>query len=603
MKVNIDTLRDTFKIGYEQFEDSRKEAKIINNYYHNRQYTDEQLEILRRRGQPAETFNLIKTFTRLLLGYYSTVVNTVKVYPKQQNDIITASILNDIVDYIFRSNSFITEAEKIKTDLILNGLMCSYVDVEELPETDEFNRPKYTINIHHVPIYELVLDPMSKLDDYSDARFIHRFKWVSREELKRLFGKDSIPDDYNPYQNYLNQLDTDFDNYYNDRFIGYSKQYDAFQLVHSIMFDDNGDTWSVYWAGELIFQKEKITYKEVKNPYRIFKLHNNTNKAEYYGIFRDIIETQNAVNQAIIKLQLLVNTQKVFVEEGAVENLKKFSDAVNRVNAVIPVKELSGIKVENLSADALQQYKIIDSALSRIQRILSINDSFLGMAYASDSGVKVERQQRASITALRYLTLAIEQFYRLLGWDIVNLIKQYYTFHDIIRVADQTNTERWIEINAPEMVPAGMNQQGQPIMQPVLEQYTNPATGEPYADKNGNMVMAPIPTRDTELEFTRADIDVDSVAYNDEIDKNRLLIEQFLSGPLGQMLSQANPAGFFKAGALALKETRTKYSLELAGILEQTANTLTMQQQAMMQTGNAVGQERPKSTSNQQSGL
>lgn len=601
MKVNIETLKDTFKIGYEQFEESRKEARRVSDYYHNKQYTPEQLEVLKRRGQPAETFNIIKTFTRLLLGYYSTVVNTIKVYPKQQDDIITAGILNDIVDYIFRSNSFITEAEKIKTDLILNGLMCSYVDVEELPETDEFNRPKFKININHVPIYELVLDPMSKLDDYSDARFIHRFKWVSREELKRLFPDYEIKS--NPYEDYLNQLDTDFEEHYKDRFIGYNKQYDAYQLVHTIITDDDGETWSVYWNYDII-QKEKITFKEVKNPYRIFKLHNNTNTAEYYGIFRDIIETQNAINQALIKLQLLVNTQKVFVEEGAVENLKRFSDAVNRVNAVIEVKELSGIKVENLSSEAAQQYQIIDAALSRIQRILSINDSFLGMAYASDSGIKVQRQQAASITALRYLTLAIEQFYRLLGWDIVNLIKQYYTYHDIIRIADQSNTVRWVEINAPEMVPAGINPQtGEPIMAPVLEPYINPANGEPYVNKNGNMVMAPVPTKDSDLEFTRADIDVDSVAYNDEAEQNRLLIEQFLSGPLGQMLSQANPAGYFKAGALALKETKTKYSMELANILEQTANSLSLQQQAAMQTGNAVGQERPKSTSNEQSGL
>lgn len=601
MKVDIETLKDTFKIGYEQFEESRKEAKRVSDYYHNKQYTPEQLEVLRRRGQPAETFNIIKTFTRLLLGYYSTVVNTIKVYPKQQDDIVTAGILNDIVDYIFRSNSFITEAEKIKTDLILNGLMCSYVDVEELTETDEFNRPKFKININHVPIYELVLDPMSKLDDYSDARFIHRFKWVSREELKRLFPDYEIK--ANPYQDYLNQLDTDFEEHYKDRFIGYNKQYDAYQLVHTIITDDNGDTWSVYWNDDII-QKEKITFKEVKNPYRIFKLHNNTNTAEYYGIFRDIIETQNAINQALIKLQLLVNTQKVFVEEGAVENLKRFSDAVNRVNAVIEVKELSGIKVENLSSEATQQYQIIDAALSRIQRILSINDSFLGMAYASDSGIKVQRQQAASITALRYLTLAIEQFYRLLGWDIVNLIKQYYTYHDIIRIADQTNTVRWVEINAPEMVPAGMNPQtGEPIMAPVLEPYINPANGEPYTNEQGNMVMAPVPTKESDIEFTRADIDVDSVAYNDEAEQNRLLIEQFLSGPLGQMLSQANPAGYFKAGALALKETKTKYSMELASILEQTANSLSLPQQAAMQTGNAVGQERPKSTSNEQSGL
>ena len=591
MKLNIETLQDTFKFGYEQFEDSRKESNLVMDLYHNRQYNAEQLEILRRRGQPAETFNVIKTFSRLLLGYYSTIVNTVKIVPKKQSDIITAGVLNDIVDYVFKQNNFIAEAEKIKLDLLLNGIMCAYVDVEELQETDEFNRPKFKINMQHVPIYELVLDPLSMRDDYADARFIHRFKWVSEETIVKIFGKDKLKE-LHEYENTLNQQDTEFDKYFRDRFVGYHNVYNAYLLVHSIMVDDDNKIWSVYWAGDTILDKSEITYREVKNPYRIYRLHNNNVKAEYYGIFRDIIETQNSMNQALIKLQLLANAQKVFVQESSIDNLKEFTDAVNRVNAVIPVKDLAGVKVENLSQDVLEQYKIIDAALMRIQRILSVNDSFLGMAYASDSGSKVEIQQRASITALRYLTLAIEQFYRLLGWDIVCLIKQYFTFHDVMRIADQSNSVRWIEINKPMMTPDG----------PVMEIARDPGSGQPMADPNGQIILSPMPTAETDIEFTDADIEVESVAYNDEIDKNRLMIEQFISGPLGQMLSQANPAGFFQVGALALKETKTKYSMEIASILEQTAMGMSMMQQQAMATGNAVGQERPKSTSNETSG-
>lgn len=593
MKINIETLQDTFKFGYEQFETSREESNLVMDLYHNRQYTPEQLNVLNRRGQPAETFNVIKTFSRLLLGYYSTIVNTVKIVPKQQDDIVTAGVLNDIVDYIFKQNNFVAEAEKIKLDLLLNGIMCAYIDVEELQDTDEFNRPKYKINMQHVPIYEIVLDPMSMRDDYSDARFIHRFKWVSEETITKIFGKDAL-NKLHEYENTLNQNDTEFDKYFRDRFVGYHAQYNAYLLVHTILVDDDNKIWSVYWAGDTILDKREITYREVKNPYRIYRLHNNNVKAEYYGIFRDIIETQHAMNQALIKLQLLANAQKVFVQESSIDNLKEFSDAVNRVNAVIPVKDLAGVKVENLSQDVLEQYKIIDAALMRIQRILSVNDSFLGMAYASDSGSKVEIQQRASITALRYLTLAIEQFYRLLGWDIVCLVKQYFTFHDVIRIADQSNSVRWLEINKPQLDPVTGG--------PVMEIYNDPGSGKPMADENGNIILSPMPTKETDIEFTEADIEVESVAYNDEIDKNRLIIEQFLSGPIGQMLSQANPIGFFQISALAMKETKTKYSMEIASILEQTAMGMSQMQQQMMATGNAVGQERPKSTSNETSG-
>lgn len=121
MRTDIESLRDSFKISYESFKSSRFEAAKVIDYYHNNQFTQQQLQILKQRGQPAETFNLIKTFGRMLLGYYSTVVNTVRVVPANPNDTITASLLNDIANYIMESNNFNMEGDKIKLDIMLTG--------------------------------------------------------------------------------------------------------------------------------------------------------------------------------------------------------------------------------------------------------------------------------------------------------------------------------------------------------------------------------------------------------------------------------------------------------------------------------------------------
>lgn len=603
MKIDIETLKDTFKISYDTFKDSREEALKVLDLYHNRQYTDTQLLTLANRGQPAETFNVIKMFARMLLGYYSTVVNTVKVNPQQTDDILTAAILNDLVSYVFESNSFNSEGDKIKLDCILTGLMASYVDVQKSGEFDEFGRPKYDIKIHHVPSIELAIDPMSMLDDYSDARFIHRFKWVAKEAAKNLFGEKLIKE-LDSYHNHLNIDEAEFTKYFNDEFRGYYKVFDNYLIVHTIIKDDNDKTWSIYWSSDTILSKKEITYKEVKNPYRLHKLH-SSNKAEYYGMFREIVETQHAINQALVKIQLMVNTQKAFVEIGAVENLASFTDQFNRVNAVIPVKSLAGIKIENLTREVLDQYTIIDRALDRIQRILSINDSFLGMAYASDSGTKVKLQQNASVVALRYITSKVEQFYRLLGWDIMNLVKQYFTAHDVIRIADNYEGMKWVEINKPIQLPTGrVLPNGMPEMQYALEEVIDPETNKPMVDMNGNIIMAPIPYRETEIAFTKADITVESVAYNDEDERNRLMLEQVLNGPMGNMLSQVNPAGYFRIANLAVKNIKNKYTLEISSILEETAQMLlggNPATQAMMQ-GQVAGQMTPTKAVNNSGG-
>lgn len=604
MKIDIETLKDSFQLGHDSFEESRKEALKVMDLYHNRHYTDAQLAILNTRGQPAETFNVIKMFGRMLLGYYSTVINTIKVNPAQFDDIQTAAILHDLVNQTFRVNNFVSEGDKIKLDCILTGLMCSYVNVSKTGETDEFGRPKYKIEINHIPAMEIVMDPMSRLDDYSDARYIHRFKWMAKEQVIKQFGKEKTAK-LQEYDNHVNIDEAEFEYTYNIRFQGRYRQYENYLVVHTIITDDKDKTWSIFWSGDYILSKKEITYKEVKNPYRVQKL-NTSNKVEHYGIFREVIETQNAMNQALIKIQTMVNTQKAFVETTAVDNIANFTNQFNRVNAVIPVKNLAGIKIENLTREVLDQYTIIDKALDRIQRVLGINDSFLGMAYASDSGTKVKLQQNASVVALRYVTSKVESFYRLLGWDIMNLIKQYYTAHDVLRIADTYEGQKWLEINQPLMIPTGnINPQtGQPEMRPVYEEVLDPETQEPIVSEDGSIVMAPIPTRGTEIAFTKADIEVDTVAYNDEDERNQVMIEQFLNGPIGNMLSQINPVGYFKASELSIKNIKSKYSMEIGAILNETAQMLggNPQMQQQMQQGQVAGQQSPQQAINQQGG-
>ena len=600
MKVDIETLKDTFKIGYEAFESSRKEANEVWEMYHNRQYTSEQLAILAERGQPAETFNVIKLMSRMLLGYYSTIVNTVRIYGANESDVDTAKLLNDTVNYVFRKNRFDLEGDKVKLSAIIAGLMVSYCEVRDSGKRDEFGRPINSITTHHVAESEVVLDPMSTRDDYSDARWLHRFKWIPGETVERIFGKEALAK-LEAYHNHLEIAEADFEFRYDDQFQGRYRVFDNYLIVHTVIEDDDGKRWSIYWSGDEILKKSEITHKECRWPYRVQRLH-TSDKPEYYGIFREVVESQKAINQALIKIQLMVNTHKAFVEEGAVENLAEFTAAFNRVTAVIPVKSLNGIKVEHMTREVQDQYIVIDKALDRIQRILSINDSFLGMAYASDSGRKVKLQQNATIMALRYLTSRIEAFYESLGWDIANLIKQYFTAHQILRIADEVAGSRFIELNKPMEIWTGQfDAQGQPIYEVAFEEVLDPATQEPMVDEEGNLIMAPIPESSTEFTFTDFDVIIESSAFNDEDEKAQLMLETVLGGPGGQLLAQVNPAGYFKTYSLAMKSMKTKYSPNISQIFEETAAMLSGDPNAamaasMMASGN-FNAEQPLSQS------
>lgn len=573
MKANIQDLRDSFKIGYEAYEASRKEANHVWDLYHNRQYTPDQLAALTNRGQPPETFNIVKLFARMLVGYYSTVVNTVVVLPEHYRDTTTATVLNDTLNNAFERNRFDILGDSIKLGGLVSGILCCYVNVKNTGKFDEFGRPIRELDLAHVPDNQVVLDPMSEQDDYSDARFLHRFKWVTKDALVKLVGKAKV-EELDAYSNFLNIDEADFEFNYGDEFAGQYRVHDNYLVVHSVLEDGKGKRWSCLWSGDKMLKKEEITFKETKWPYRVQRLH-SSNKTEYYGIFREVIESQNAINQALLKLQLMVNSEKAYVQDGSVENLDEFTRAFNRVNGVIPVKKLAGIQIEQLTREVLDQYTIIDKSFDRIQRILGINDSFLGMAFASDSGRKVKLQQNATIMSLRYITARIESFYQSLGWDMANLVKQYYTAHQVLRVTDEASGMRWVEINKPMQRPTGqIGPDGQPIMEPILLPEEDPATQEIMQDDEGNIILAPVPEEETEIAFTDFQIKVESNSYNDEDEKSQLLLETVMSGQIGQMTAQVNPVGFFQMASLALKGMKTKHSPELTRILEQTAAKL-----------------------------
>jgi len=593
MKIDIELLKDTFKLGYNTYLPSRIEANEVDDFFHNRHYTDEDQFILEERGQPKETFNIIKLFNRQLVGYYSTVINAIQAKPVQYSDVEIASLLNDTIAYTLRKNSFSNEGDKIKSDGFLSGLFCCYTDVVKTGKRDSFGRPIYDIIIEHVPSYQIVLDPMSSRSDYKDGRWIHRWKWLPKDSMIKLFGKAKV-DELTENFNHLDTDESEFSFTYGEEFQGTYKVFDNYLLLHTIIADEKGELWSVHWCGDTELKKVKVSYKESVNPYRVVKLADSS-KAEYYGVYHEVLESQKAINQAVIQIQLMVNSDKAFVQEGAVRDLDEFRKSFNRVNSVTSVVNLQGIKIENLSSDIIQQYTVIDKAFDRIQRVLGINDSFLGMAFASDSGRKVKLQQNASITALRYITTKLETLYQLIGTDITNLVKQYYTANQILRIADETVGDRWIEINKPLMIDRGMGPA------PVYEEVINPETGEPETNENGSILLSPINDMRSEFTYTDVDIEIETNAYNDEDEKNQLMLETMLSGAIGNALMTVNPAGYMKAASLSIRSMKSKHSFDISSILDQTAAMLTPQPQMQENLGSGGpqngSQQQPRSES------
>lgn len=448
MKTDIKTLQDTFEAWYSINEKSRKEASLVLDMYNNRQWAAEQLLELDYRGQPKETFNIIKLMTRTLVGYYSTVVNKAVIEPRSYDNITKATMLNDALKVVYERNNFDVVDDDIKMYGMLTGVFVAYTSVKASGKQDMFGQNEYDIGIEDINPEEVVLDPLSRKRDYSDARGLHRFRWVSEDELKGEFGKNQKTiDKLDAYANKLNIDEAEYTYRYDNEFIGKYKVDNMYLLVHSVIGNE-----SIFWCGDIEIARAKLNFDDVDSPYTVTKV-SKSNKEEYYGIFREVIESQKAINQALIQIQLMVNSNKVLVETDSVDDIDEFADAVARVNSVIEVNDLKGVLIQNMSQDVMQQYAIIDNGFNRIKQVLGVNDAMLGQAMAADSGRKVKLQKNSGLLTLRYLTAPLEVFHRTLAVQISRLIVQFYTANQVLRVTDDVTGNRYVEINKPLLIP------------------------------------------------------------------------------------------------------------------------------------------------------
>ena len=618
--TSIDSIRKSMVSSYNIYQESYDKAFEAFNFFHGRQRTLEQIDYLRKQGVPPLTFNLIRYFTHRILGFMSSTVNTVKITPQQIEDIPIAAINNDLVNYIYRKNGWDTDkGQDAVTQYLLSGLFCVSCMPVKTKKTDQFGRPIYDIQIENVNALDLVLDPASKEPDYSDARYIHRRILMTKEELMSQFpdadisqlrpGGDSVGANYGTF--------TRFQDGY-----GYGEN-NLYDVVHSVIVDSkttddereldvNGQTnnphkervWSIYWCGGagngVELERKEITYRDVRFPYIVYKLHREDITNEFYGIFRDLIPMQIAINDELVAQHRKINDAKFFVKKDVFDDNNKAAEQIyNPDNPLIPVKgEPDGIipVFGSKGQESGLQMQTLHNHIDLFREQLGINLAFVGNAPASDSGRKVQLQREASIAALSKTQRRIQQPYRLMARMICKYVSQYYRATQVFSIVERDIAQRWVEINSPALVavrqpvimqapngevyldhqngPPVLDENGEPVFRLHFKREVDPETNDFMLDEDGEYVWAPVATLGSEIRFFDPDIVVDSTAYDNEQEIAMEFAHNLLNSAAGTLMAQVDPATYLTVFAELARGAKIGAGNKVAEALEKTAQKI-----------------------------
>lgn len=596
-------LQDSFSFALSKSVVSLTRGLELHRYYNDDPFTPREIHIIQQRKQPIEQMNIIKRITDIIVGNLTGISSTIRTYPVQTEDADKSLAVNALLSEVLVNNSFSTESIKMHKDGLLTGLMVAKVDAITTGDKDKFGVPLYNVDVKHVPSMEVLLDPLSTADDYSDARYIHRFRWISYNELVDRFGNSEVIQKASPFDYSLltsssgkakipellkfrvNDTLSAPDEYLVIETTVKERLYDKTGLVR------NPNTYTVTWMSAGIISIDEITYKDLKFPYIIQKI-NPTPNMPYSSVFRGIIGTQDIINRGLVRAGTASEMVRLLVTN--ITDVDAFQKLETNWYENKPILSLPmGANVTPVEGDLNVKLAVVEQGVQRAFSSMGITPELQGLADASDSGRKVQIQQNAAKLGLGVITAFYLSFYNRLGMSIIKLFRQYYTTQQMLMVAEAGVGSRVLSINNPQYVWGGkVDPTGVPIMETIDEIVTDPATGKKLKVE-GKYVIRPKTDPDTDLFFELNDLTVEVQPTDNEEDISRQAFAEFFNIGL-PLLFEQDKALAIEIIAKYFKTMHASSAQDMSDVLltasqeirqQQEAEAQAMQEQAMQEQG------------------
>ena len=566
-------IRDYLRIDYEALQRSYEEAYEIKEYYHNRQFTAKQLQEFKALGITPENYNIIKLYERILRGYFSSIISNIVAKAGNNSSPVLAKAMDDTLKSVLEANDFEILNDDLKLPLILYGFLAVYYSVSDSGKKNSFNEPINDIKIKKLITHSVIPDHMATERDFSDARRISHWKWISSEEFKELFGARKLAE----FKKTISTVKTDLSSAYmnsevfGEDFRGAFYDDEKYLVVNTVVKTSSGFT-SYHWCGDYDIKKEKLDF----NPYRCFKLYDDTVGNEFYGLFRELLPVQDAINEHIMNIKRFDNDERLFVDVNKLENgankKAEFTRMYNAVGEVIFMDNLvNAFHSDKFSKEIAEELAKLEAALKRAMDLLGITPSFLGNANASDSGRKVKYQYNASTNSFNYIDVVFKNIFKTLGQDIVYLIKKYKTAHELIRLTNKFGQDNWTEINAPFVMPINTPDG---LMYRMITREETDKEGRVLRDEKGAIRLRQVKEPEQDLAKTDVVIYVNAVNQLETDEMERVITETMLQGAPGQFVANASPGAYAHMLSISMNSLNSKHSTEFAQIFDTLAEQL-----------------------------
>ena len=468
---------------------NRIDMATERDYYDNIQWTQEEIEALKERGQRAAVINQVAPAVDWVLGTEKKLKVDWRILPRGPEDGAGADALSKLTKYVSDTNKAPHIRSKAFEDAVISGIGW----IEVFATSDEDKDP---IQVKVENWRNIYVDSASRENDISDARYLFRIKSLDTDIAKVLFPeradvieihKHDITNTSLSQQYYEEGIDVPV------TVMGLSSTHDTNRNVvrlveawfkvpeavkvirggrlsgtiyeqdntaHAEAVQSGGASirdsvrMCVYCAifidqGQLLYVS-KSPYKHERFPFIPVFGKKRGRDNQTYGMVRSMRDPQDGLNKRRSKADWMLASNRIIMEKGAVDDEDHAREEAARPDGVI-VLNGQGKRFEisnNLQmAEAHVQIENNDSAY--IRTASGVTGENLGLNTNATSGKAILARQDQGNTLLTGYFDNLRYAWQVAGEMILSLIKQVYTEEQIIRIGidPKSSNPEWLAIN------------------------------------------------------------------------------------------------------------------------------------------------------------
>lgn len=471
--------------------ENRAEQARDEDFYDNDQWSEEDKQQLRERGQMPLVYNVIATAVNWVVGTEKRGRTDYKVLPRRKDASKPAERKRQLFKYYADVNRSQFHVSRAFEDTVKVGIGWVETGVQDEDDGE--------------PIYEryeswrnVLWDTSATELDLSDARYLFRSRWVDLDVALALF-----PDSKHELTRCAEEGDryrTDGDLRYGDEAmdahedaldedaIGLDASDHTRQRVRLIECwfrkpimgrrlkggDFSGevfDSASVGHVEQLQAGKAAVVQKVMmrmhvaimttadmlyldESPYRHNQFHltpiwcyRRGRDGMPYGLIRGLRGIQEDINKRASKALAILSSNKTIMEKGAVDDVDAYLEEVAQPDAVIIKNKGYSLEINADRDLAPAHLELMARSIQMVQQVSGVTDEAMGRTTNATSGVAIgRRQEQAGMSTAGVfdnLRLAIQ----VRGERLLSLIEQYVSERKAFRITNMRGTPEFIEVN------------------------------------------------------------------------------------------------------------------------------------------------------------